>query len=165
MATNTSFSVDDSQLRDFDKRLSRVGKVFDKTTTGKILRVALKPTLAATQRLAPVGQTKKKSGLTYRSKSGKVKRDGTYDRGGATRRSARIRIVEGVGDETVRGLVGISKSRGKAGWRTHLITRVNAHRRIAIDFLGQAERETQNDVIQNFGRAAEEVVTKTILKG
>lgn len=162
--SNVSFSLDNAQLLALDKDLAKVGKTFDRSVTGRVLRQALKPTLQAVKRNAPVGKNKARSSATRRGRGGKVKRDGTYDRGGATRRDARILIVNGVGTEVVRGLVGISKSRGHVGWRTHLITRANLHRKVADDFLSKSEKETERDVERGFADEATNVVQKVLSK-
>ena len=157
-SSNVRFTFDDAQLRVFDAQLGRVGKVFTKGTSGKILRSALKPTLAAVKRNAPVGKTKVRSTGKFAGRSGKLKRDGTYDKGGATRRDARILIVRGGNELETIGLVGISKSRGKVGWRAHLITRPNLNRRVANDFLGKSERETETLVLSNYEQTAVDVI-------
>ncbi len=157
--------IDTTQLFALDVRLTQVGRVFDKTLMGQTLKDALKPTLDAAKQEVPVGQTSRKSSLTFRTRRGKSRRDGTYDKGGATKRDLRIRIVPGVQDEIVRGLVGVSKSRGKVGWRTHLITRKNLHRSAPNDFLARAEQKTSGLVVANMQASAEKIVTKTVLRG
>ncbi len=164
--SNIAFSVNDSELREFDRRLARVGKAIDKPTTKRIMRVALKPTLAAVRRNASVGPTRtyQSTARTRGSRKGTPRPSYESRRGGFTRKDARILVVDGQGEEQVRGLVGISKKGDKSGYRTHLITRANLHNHNPNDFLDKSERETETDVQAGFGQGAQEVVEKIILK-
>ncbi|QHV99223.1 hypothetical protein [Spirosoma endbachense] len=134
-------SIDTRELFVLDRKLARTGRVVDARFMGRTMRVAVKPMLDIAKREVPIGQRLFRSQKVRRLKSGKTKRDGTYDKGGATKRSLRILVVPGSQGEVVRVLVGASKKRGYAGWRTHLITRPNIHRRGVDDFLSRAESQ------------------------
>lgn len=164
--------LDANQLYEFDRTLSRVGRVFDKNTSKRILRIALAPAEAAVKREAPEAQRGSVTFRTFSTKRGKIKRDGTYDRGGATKRDVRILMVNPVGDESARGLVGVSKKRGKVGWRTLFLTRGTRNRRTrkgwnrgatrADDFLDRGERQSEYLVEREFENGAEALVRKEL---
>lgn len=153
-----------SELYALDRKLARVGRVFDARLMGRTLKEATKPVLDIARQEVPVGQRKFKSSQTRRLKSGKIKRDSTYDKGGATRRSLRILIVPGGEGEVARVLIGVSKKRGYVGWRTHLITRPNIHRRGTDDFLGRTESRGTPIIEAGIGAAAQTIVEKELLK-
>lgn len=157
-----NLTFDDRALVKLSQDLSKAGKEFN----GPPLKAAFRKSLQPVKRLAvqgvPVGKK-----VRIVSRRGQTSRRGisvggnSQDRGGATRRDIRIRIVNGEGDEAMRGLVGVSK-RG-VGWRTHLITRANLHRRIPNDFLDRAERLGVPLAVSSLGPSAQAIV-KGILR-
>ncbi|MBD2705612.1 hypothetical protein IC229_33700 [Spirosoma sp. BT702] len=150
--------IDAQQLAQFDKDLAKAGRAFDYNVTATILRKSGKPMLAAAMTLVPIGST-------FRYERGRNSGDssvgGTYDRGGATRRDLRLKVVSDAQGNAVL-LVGVNKNRGHVGWRTHLITRANKNRRTPNDFLGKAESQTIDIVINSFGTDAQEVIRRIL---
>lgn len=139
-------SFDASQAAALDRALGRYKQIIPNSAASKGIRKALKPMLEAAKSEVPVG-----------GRVSKGKRS-EYDQGGATRRDLRIRIVKPEGDEAARGLVGVSKKRGKVGWRTHLITRKNKNRKAPDNFLERAYRQTIDQTVQILGTSIEQSV-------
>ncbi|UFH52553.1 hypothetical protein [Spirosoma sp. KNUC1025] len=110
--------VDSSSLKPLMADLRRVGRALDFKTLGAALVGASKPAVRAVQQEAPVGHDGHQRVSLSRSRG----RRNDYRRGGATRQDVRAKAVDGVGKEEVRVLIGVSKKRGKVGWRTHFIT-------------------------------------------
>ncbi|GAB3881278.1 hypothetical protein [Spirosoma agri] len=150
--------TDSTELYAMDRTLARVGRVFDARLMGKTLKTATQPVLGIARQEVPVGRRTFRSQLTRRLRSGKLKRDSTYDKGGATKRSLRILIVPGGPGEVARVLVGASKKRGYAGWRTHWITRPNIHRVGVNDFLARTESRGTPLIEAGIGQIAQAVV-------
>lgn len=121
-----------------DKALSGTIKtVSDRVVAGKAMRLALAPMLAKAKSEAP-------------------------QKTGATSRDTRIKVVSGKDGEVVRGLVGVSKRKGKRGRITHLITRVNRNRSSADDFLTRAEAQTIGQVEASYAGFVESTITDQI---
>ncbi|GAB3327813.1 hypothetical protein GCM10027299_28960 [Larkinella ripae] len=151
------FGFDISELRKIDRALAgSVKTVTDKRLAGSAMRKALKPMMGEMKRQAPVGKYAPKRGV-------RVAQGLPMRQGGGTRADIRIKIVRGEAEEVVRGLVGVSKERGKAGRRTHLITRRNKNRRVANDFIKRTLRRKIEETTELYGRAVLSVV-KGILK-
>lgn len=159
------FKLDDRELYQLDRKLARAGAVFTPSLMSRTFRENLKPMLAAAKQFAPVGKRKNRSTLTRRTRAGKTKRDGTYDRGGSTRRDLRILVNKGKDKEIVRGLVGVNMKKGHVGWRTHFITRPTRKKPQVNDFLDRAEKATLSEVVNRFGNSAETIVQKVLAKG
>lgn len=169
-----NLTFDGSELRKLSRQLAATGKEFGKPQMKKALKGALKPLLDAARQYVPVGSRLNRSTATFTRRSGKTVWDGTYDRGGATRRDLRIRIVEGEGAEVIRGLVGVSKARGRSGFRAHLITRSTANRRTqkganrgstrANDFLARAEAKGTPLAISELSAVAQKIVRDALVR-
>lgn len=156
--------IDASELFLHNKKLARAGRVADARFMGRAMRTAVKPMLDIARQQVPIGRRKFKSKKFRRLKSGTTKRDSTYDQGGATKRSLRVLVVPGSAGEVDRVLVGVSKKRGFAGWRTHLITRPNIHRHGVDDFLERTESRGVPLVEANISSALKSEVDKELLK-
>ena len=146
--------VDTSSLKQLESDLATVGRSLDKRTLGPALVDAAQPLLIATQQEAPIGKLPafKSATIARGPRKGSPRRTtGSYARGGATRRDVRLKAVEGVGDEVVRVLDGVSKRQGKVGWRTHFLKR---------DFIRDAYVRTIDVVKARFLAS----VTKTVAK-
>lgn len=150
-------TVDVSELRQLDRDLQRAGRAFDERAQGQALRLAGRPMLKQARIEVPVGKRKRTGkGRLARDGAG----DGTYDRGGATKRDLRLKIVKNtLGQPTL--IVGVDKRRGHTGWRTKFTTRGTSHNS-ANDFLGRTESKRINVVISSFGQAAQEIVLRTL---
>lgn len=103
----------------------------------KILTVVARPFLNEMKRTVPVGKG-------YQRVSIKSRRN-DYRRGGATKVDLRIKQI--TDKQSLYGaekLVGVSKKKGKVGWRTHfIILGVAGHSRASAgprDFIGNAYR-------------------------
>lgn len=146
-------TVDTSDMRNLDIQMSRIGRAFDRGALTQTGRRAFNPMLVATRQEAPIGRfVRRPVGQT----------DSTYDRGGATRRDVRFKVVNGQGEEVVRFLVGVSASRGKTGWRTHLITRPNKNRVTPNDFLARAYGRTIDVSLGRLSQEAQRTVERII---
>lgn len=111
-----------SELRDLIITLNKAGGDFTPQLAGRILIDAAKPLLIAEQQEVPVGNVPQyKSSIVVRgARKGKTRTNlGTYARGGALRRSLRLKAVNPEGKEQARVIVGASKRTGQAGWRAH----------------------------------------------
>ncbi len=153
------FSVDESQLRALDRQLAEAGRAFTPRLTGSILVNAARPMLTALRNNTPVGKQR-------RYGKGRLKRDGagdgTYDRGGATRRDARIRQGSLTrGDEVATVVVGISKRRGRVGWRTRFTTQGTKRSR-KNEFIRRTEDQTAGLVELRFAQSAQVVVSRIL---
>lgn len=162
-----------SQLDALSRKLAGAGREFGRPEMSRALKKALGPMLSAAQQTAPVSRKSIIGHVgTLTSRSGKMRRDGTYDKGGALRRDLRIRVVEGQGSEYIRGLVGVDKRRGHTGWRAVFITRATAYRRTkkgynrgrnrANDFLDRAERVGLPIAISSLGSDARAIVENIV---
>jgi len=154
-------TVDTSDMRNLDIQMSRIGRSFDRGALTQTGRRAFNPMVVATRQEAPIGRIKRSP--TGRTKADQ-RTDGTYDRGGATRRDIRFKAVAGKGEEVVRFLVGVSKSRGKVGWRTHFITRPTKKDRLVNDFLGRAYGRTYDVSISRLGTEAQRTIERLLRK-
>ncbi|QRQ99714.1 hypothetical protein [Dyadobacter sandarakinus] len=124
--------IDTKELDKLAKGLSRYESVVPRSVKNTALRRSSKPMLDAAKKEAPVG----------RAISGRNNEEG----GGATRSDLRIKAVKPEPGEDSRVLVGVSKRRGKVGWRTHFITRGftdrGGKRHAPNDFLKRAYEST-----------------------
>lgn len=131
-----NLTLDTRDMNRLDTLLATAGRYFTSQVAGQILAEAAKPMLI------------------------RVRND-TRVRSGATRRDARIRTVAGVNGEVTRVLVGISKRRGKSGFRTRFQVKGTRYQR-ANDFLSQAEAETAFLVRDRFFMVAESRVARLL---
>ena len=119
----------DIDARDLDRfrlTLRDAAKQYPKSVVSAALKDAAKPMLTAARQEVPV-------------------------RKGATRRDLRLKSVRLRGGD-VAVLIGVSKKKGKSGWRTHFITRGSAHNR-KDDFLGRAYDRTIGVVVESLGNS------------
>lgn len=152
-------SIDTRQLQALEFRLNTVGRSLNKQTLSPALVDAAQPMLTAVRQETPVGPVPRYKSATItrgRNKGGVRRTTGSFARGGATRNSVRLKAVEGVGNEVVRVLAGVSKKRGKVGWRTHFIKK---------DFVRLAYRRTFEVVTQRFMTSLTKTVDKIINRG
>jgi hypothetical protein len=159
--------LDANDIRTLAVDLAKAGRALDKQTSGQIMREAAQPMLTATRQEVPVGRIPffKSAAINRgRLKGSPGDYTGTYARGGATRRDLRLKVVDGIGDETARVLIGVDKRSGYVGWRTHFITRATAKDPSVNDFLSRAEGRTIDVVISRIGPAAQIVVRKILAK-
>lgn len=122
-------------LRELDQlaiTLRDARSIYPKSVVSAALKEAAKPMLVAAKQEAPVGNRRR-----YASNSNT---SGSMDRGGATRRDIRLKAVTFKGG-SVGVLVGVSKKRGRVGWRTQFITRGTKFMR-RNDFLERAFNRT-----------------------
>lgn len=139
--------VDTKDLENLAKGLSRFKEIMPNSVANQALRKSVAPMLRATRSEVPVGNIKGGEGY--------------YETGGTTRRDLRIRIVKGVGEESSRAIIGVSKKKGKVGWRTHFITQ-GTSKMEANPFLERAYNSTieevkrifQGEFVQSFNRWA-----------
>jgi hypothetical protein len=153
------FTVDTSDMRNLDIQMSRIGRSFDRGALMQTGRRAFNPMVVATRQEAPIGRIKRSA--TGRTKADQ-RTDGTHDRGGATRRDIRFRVVNGQGEEVVRFLVGVDGRLGHVGWRTHLITRKNVHRLTPDDFLARAYGRTIDVSLNRLGTEAQWTIERVL---
>lgn len=139
-------SIDAKQLQQLDRGMSRYRNAVPKRVTDGALRKALRPMLRAAQAEVPVGKGNERVSLKRR---GATAND--FRRGGATKRDLRIKAVRAEGDEITRLIVGVSKKKGKVGWRTHFITRGTKRTR-KNDFLQRAYDSTIAEVSMIYQR-------------
>lgn len=161
-----------SQLEVLSRKLAGAGREFGRPEMSRAMKKALRPMLSAARSAAPVSRKSIIGHGVLTSKSGKTRRDGTYDKGGALRRDMRIRIVEGQGSEYLRGLVGVDKRRGHVGWRAVFVTRGTVARRTrkgynrgsnrANYFLDRAERVGMPLAISSLGNDARAIVENIV---
>lgn len=152
-----ALTIDTRTLLDLDRKLAAVGKSFSGPAIKQVLRVAAKPALTALRANAPV-----RKGPV----SAKRKRTET------TRGSARILTVDGRGEEIAAVLVGISKKRGRAGYKAPWQTRgtttrmtrkgYNRGRMSANDYLDRTERQVGDIIVGDVVDAVEAIVKKTL---
>lgn len=157
-----------SQIERLSRQLASGGREFGRQEMSRAMKKALGPMLSAAEQGAPVSKLSIIGHGSLTNKRGVTRRDGTYDKGGALKRDLRIRVVEGQGDEYLRGLVGINKSRGHSGWRAPFTTRgtqmrktkkgYNRGRNQANDFLDRAERIGLPLAISSLGADARTIV-------
>lgn len=133
-----SIKVNTSELEKLARGLETYKSILPRSVADSALKRSARPMLLSARRLAPQGDRLKDA------------------RAGATRRDLRIKAVRPVGDENSRVLVGVSKSKGKVGRRTNLITRGFTDRggrfHRARDFLKDAYDYTIEIVRDNYGR-------------
>lgn len=133
-----SVKVDMSEMEKLARGLDTYRSILPRSVSDSALRRSARPMLLSARRLAPVGDRLKDK------------------RAGATRRDLRIKTVAPADGENSKVLVGVSKSKGKAGWRTNLITRGFTDRggrfHRARDFLKDAYDYTIEIVRDNYGR-------------
>lgn len=153
-------TLNDSELRDLDRRVAESGGAFTPRNVDQILAKAARPVLVVLRTNTPVGKGKMKSkSRTNKNGTG----DSTYDRGGATRRDTRIKVIKGAGGEVSAVLIGVSKRRGKVGWRTHFITRGTKRNR-RNDFISRTESQTAGVVQSIFAASASEIVSRILAR-
>lgn len=109
-------TADTKELEKLEKGLTQFNSILPKGVAAVELRKISRPVLQKVKALVPVGKTKSNDGW------GKT-RGPAYRRGGATRADARIKVVNPNQGEIARVAVGISKAKGKVGWRTGFLTR------------------------------------------
>lgn len=107
--------IDANDLLKLADGLGTYKSIMPKSVASSALRKSVRPMYNSAQRLAPKGRVVARDGW------GKYKGP-DYARGGMTRRDVRIKMVPPVADESARAVVGVSKKKGKVGWRTHFIT-------------------------------------------
>ena len=133
------FTIDDSAIRDIERQLATVGKAFTPAVLGQIMTRAAQPMLTAVQDEAPV-------------------------RTGATVRDARIRVVPAAASgESIRVLIGISKRRGKVGYRTRFRTQ-GTRFQSADDFLSRAETKGLAPTVAIFAASCQTVVSRILTR-
>lgn len=108
--------IDASEMEVLSRGLDRYKTIFPKANSTQALKRAARPMLRSAQRLAPTGRRVSRSG--WGSKTGSQ-----YTRGGATIRDLRIKVDPVKREDVSRVMVGVSRAKGKVGWRTNLITR------------------------------------------
>ena len=96
--------IDQKDLLKLQRKLKTLTKSKRGITDAKMLKEAVKPAYDKMKDLVPVG--KRKFG------------QGTYERGGTTKRDIRVRVVVDKAFET-KALVGVDGRSGKVGWRAH----------------------------------------------
>ncbi len=149
--------MDSSSLKPLIQDLRSVGRALDWKVLGGALVGASKPAVRSVQQEAPVGQ----DGYERVSLSRGRGRRNDYRRGGATRRDVRAKAVDGVGQEEVRVLIGVSQKRGKVGWRTHFIT-FGTIRMRANAFIDRGVNRVIGEVKNNFMNSLNGVVQRIL---
>ncbi len=107
-------TIDTKELNKLERGLKQYASILPKNVAAAELRRTVKPLLAKVKATAPVGETVTASG--WGNHTGPANR-----RGGATRQDARIKTVNPESSEVARVAVGISRAKGKVGWRTGFI--------------------------------------------
>jgi hypothetical protein len=118
-------NVDAREWSALAEKMRRYESIMPRSVADGALRESAKEMLTTAKSLAPRSGKKiyiPKSKIGAKNKNDKLI-EGSYRRGGATRKDLRIRTVKGQGKEIGRVLVGVSKKADKVGWRTHFITR------------------------------------------
>lgn len=150
-------SFDFKGFDEAETALKQVPLVVSQKFIGGALRVAGRPMLDNFKSRIPIGD--KKSG------------EGRDRRGGATYQDARIKIVYRDGEGIVRMLMGVSKAKGKVGWRFGYIDksegfRTRNGRRIAGgQYLERAGVATAAKVEARFYQLVGDRVQKNLAKG
>lgn len=139
-------------LRMLEADLNRAGRNLDKRVLGPALHLASKPAVDAVRGAAPVGRSPKAAPDRPSQR-----------RGGATRDDVRGRGVEGVDNEVVRELVGVSKKSGRVGWRTHFITGGTPRQR-ANPFIDRGVAATIDQVKARFMNAVQTITNRILSK-
>lgn len=117
-------TVDLKDIEKLNVAMGRYAQIMPTSKANSVLRKAAKPMLSAAQSEVPVSRGDQESvSLNRARREIKAHRNPNgYRRGGATRRDLRIKAVQPKAGEIGRVLVGVSKRRGKVGWRTVFIT-------------------------------------------
>lgn len=143
--------IDAKELLKLADGLAAYKNMMPKSVANSALRKSVRPMYNSAQRLAPKGRVISREGW------GKNKGP-EYARGGITRRDVRIKMVPAGRDESARAVVGVSKKKGKVGWRTHFITRGftdrGGRKHRGRNFLQDAFDYTIEIVRDNFTREA-----------
>jgi len=141
--------IDAEDLKKLARGLDAYQSMMPKTVASSALRRSVRPMSQEARRLAPKGKVKSSEGW------GKYKGP-EYARGGVTRRDVRTKMVPGVAGESARAVIGVSKKKGKVGWRTHFITQGFTDRggrfHSGKNFLENAFESTIGVVRDNFGK-------------
>jgi hypothetical protein len=139
--------IDASELIKLSKGLEQYKSIFPKSASTQALKKSVRPMFRSAQRLVPTGRRVAASGWGE-------KKGSDYARGRATARDLRIKLVPAKGNESARVLIGVSKAKGRVGWRTHFITRGFTDRggrfHRGKDFLQNAYDYTIDIVKDNF---------------
>lgn len=108
--------VDIKEFQRLEKELRRYETTF-RAPGAKILRDATRPMVIKAKAEAPTGKSISRNG--WGKKTGPE-----FARGGMTKRDIRFTSVPPViNGEISRVLIGVSKRKGRVGWRTHFITK------------------------------------------
>lgn len=154
-------NTETADLRDLIVSLNQAGGDFTPQLAGRILIDAAKPLLIAEQQEVPVGDIPQyQSGAVVRGiRKGKPRTNiGTYARGGALRRSLRLKAVNPEGKEQARVIVGASKRTGQAGWRAHFI--INGTQKMPPNNYQDRAYQRTKDVVENRVETSALVVIK-----
>lgn len=153
-------AIDDSELKVLDRRVAESKGAFTPRNVDSILVKVARPILKVLRSNTPVGRYKRfgKGRLKIDSTG-----DGTYDHGGATLRDTRTKIVKAAGDEVSAVVIGVSKRRGKVGWRTRFITRGSKHNR-RNDFIARTEQQTDGLAQSIFLSEASTIVNRILAR-
>lgn len=137
-------TVDLRELDNLRITLQQAKAQYPKSVVGAALKDAANPMLIAAKQEAPVGKK-----LRYKARN--VANNGSYDRGGATRRDLRLKVITYKGG-SIGVLIGVSKKKGKVGWRTPFVTLGSKNNR-KNDFLTRAFDRTFELVANRLGKS------------
>lgn len=146
--------------------LEKTGRAFDTRLAGSILLDASKPLLIALQQEVPIGRvpTYKSPTVNRGKRKGQTRSNaGSSARGGALRRSLRIKSVSPEGQETARVIAGASKRREAAGWRAHFVIGGTKKMR-ANDYQARALQRTESVIVERVEQSTQKVILKTLSK-
>jgi hypothetical protein len=147
-------TVDFSSVQKLSNAISRYGRIMPTPKATAVLRKSASPMLRRAQSEVPVSMGgRMRTSLKHKTLGAQ---------GGATRRDLRIKSVQPNGAELARVIVGVSKRKGKVGWRALFIlygTKVrqtksgaNRGRVKANNFLLRAYSATFPGVAEDFQR-------------
>lgn len=149
MKTKLSLDGADAAFQSLDN----LEKGLDRRAIGGILNEAAKPMEAVMKSNAPDGRMNfnmRLSSFLGQSHSG--------DRGGATRRDIRRKIVYD-SDSTATVLVGVNRNKGHVGWRAHFIE-LGTEKWAGKPFIERSGLQTQSQVIERFKDGVEAKVNE-----
>ena len=115
--------IDTTDIDKLARAMSRYGGIMPTSKANQALRKAARPMLLKARQEVPVwkGDRERISLAAGRAAIGRGSDPNYYRKGGATKRDLRVMAVAPRFFEIARVLVGVSKRKGKVGWRTHFI--------------------------------------------
>ena len=153
-------AVDTEELKLLAERILKLSKHLTFDENQSALNFAVKPVLEEMQRTVPVW--KKKISFhtrTSRWRGAPQSIDPAYSRGGATKQDLRIKNIRLSKSNEAKVIVGVSKKKGKVGWRTHFIIHGTKFMK-ANDFMIRSANSTIDMVEKRYETKAKKLVGK-----